>query len=120
MTRLTVPFFLLFASAASGFSPVAVVVPKTTTARTGLNMVAGNLNPKKNPLDSWSDKPIHDHSESTPLERKKNVSWIERRTMSDVIIDPDYSLALGVALLCPLIIWYHPSEFACSAFSCFD
>jgi hypothetical protein len=38
---------------------------------------------------------------------KKISSW-QRASMKDVVIDPDYTLTIMMAALCPLIIWYHP------------
>jgi hypothetical protein len=41
----------------------------------------------------------------------KVVTQRERNTMKDVVIDPDYWMAISVAALCPLILWYHPCTF---------
>ena len=56
------------------------------------------------------DQPLHT-KESTKSELSPNaLSKRERAALPDVMLDPDYMLTLGVALLCPLIIWYHPCK----------
>jgi len=103
----------LFVGAASAFAPVHHWTPSTSSP---LRMVAGGVRTSKKAgggMDSWSDKPLHreeETSKSTPAVPVRKVGWLERRAMKDRMIDPDYTLALGTALLCPLIIWYHPCE----------
>ncbi|CAB9504519.1 Protein of unknown function (DUF3119) [Seminavis robusta] len=48
----------------------------------------------------------------TPSVPVNEVSKAERSKMADRVIDPDYSLAVQVLLLAPLIAWYHPSYMA--------
>lgn len=72
-----------------------------SSSQTVMAAVSGLDNRRRGPrLGEDSTKPIAD----------RQVSWMERATMRDVILDPDYTLAASVALLCPLIIWYHPCE----------
>jgi hypothetical protein len=61
--------------------------------------------PKRSPT---ANPVIRDASPSVP---SKVVTQRERNMMKDVVIDPDYWLSLNVALLCPLILWYHPCKF---------
>jgi Protein of unknown function (DUF3119) len=54
-------------------------------------------------------KPFSTPKSTTPVPAKK-VNWIQKQMLSDVMIDPDFSLTWTVALLGPLIWWYHPCE----------
>jgi hypothetical protein len=99
---------LLFATVAA--SSAFTLLPATTarTTRGVALSAASSLRPegKKNEFD----KPLH-KKESTPSIASPNaLSVRERANLQDVMLDPDYILAIGVAALCPLIIWYHPCE----------
>jgi hypothetical protein len=59
--------------------------------------------------DEWA-KPLTQRASTTPVPVKK-VTKAERSQLKDRIIDPDYTLAAVVALLGPLIAWYHPCKF---------
>lgn len=74
------------------------------TASTAL-MAASRLQVGRSPTANPS---VVDASESIPT---KIVSQRERNAMKDRVIDPDYWLAISVAALCPLILWYHPCTF---------
>jgi len=62
-------------------------------------------------LDSWSNKPLNQHEETTPV-RDPKFNPISRMMMKDVVLPPDYSLTWALALLGPLIMAYHPSYMA--------
>ena len=94
---------LSFAAAARGFSPmVAATRPSATALKVAF---------PRGQQDGWSDKPAFKRTSTAP-EPSKKVTAAERRRMADRMIDPDYFLTVAVALLCPLIIWYHPSDAA--------
>lgn len=101
MMKLLVSLSLL--AAAHGF--VASPAPK---AKTSLN-VATQPKGGKNMWDDWSNKPLPKRQSTTPVAKKK-VSKMERAMMKDRVLDPDYTLALSVAALGPLIAWYHPCK----------
>lgn len=93
--------FLVFslATMASGFAPLSA----KTSSKTALGAAFTGK-----PQNDWSDKPGY-KKVSTPSEPVRKVTKAQLAKQKDVMIDPDYYLALGTALLCPLIIWYHPS-----------
>ena len=41
----------------------------------------------------------------------KPGNWLQRKSMEDVIIDPDYYLTWCFAIVGAVITWYHPGEF---------
>ena len=41
----------------------------------------------------------------------KPGNWLQRKSMDDVIIDPDYYLTWCFAIVGAVITWYHPGEF---------
>ncbi|GKY94115.1 hypothetical protein MPSEU_000377700 [Mayamaea pseudoterrestris] len=96
------PFCLAAASAFSAH-PVAT----TRSSRTDALRAASSLRPdgKK----SEFDKPLHKVASTVPVASPKALSERERAKLPDVMLDADYILTIGVAALCPLIIWYHPS-----------
>ena len=57
-------------------------------------------------------KPLSTPKSTTPVPTKK-LNWIQKQMLPDVMIDPDFSLTWQVALLGPLIWWYHPCEYTC-------
>lgn len=67
---------------------------------------SSNNNKSKN--DGWTGKPGYVAKSVEPV-ADKNVSMLQRMAMQDVMVEPNYFLTWAVALLCPLIIWYHPS-----------
>jgi hypothetical protein len=91
-------------AAVSGFSPSTM---EARTRQTSLHMVASSTGPS-NLNDGWTGKPGYVRK-STPSIADKKISKVERMAKSDVMVDPNYFLSWAVALLCPLIIWYHPS-----------
>lgn len=58
-------------------------------------------------------KPFSTPKKTTTRVPAKKVNWIQKQMLSDVMIDPDFSLTWTVALLGPLIWWYHPCECHC-------
>jgi hypothetical protein len=92
------------AIAVIGFSPSQMQSRRQATA---LHMAVTSF---PGPENDWTNKPIPRKGERTtqPMADRK-VSWLEKQAIGDVMIDPDYFLTVAVALLCPLIIWYHPS-----------
>lgn len=64
-------------------------------------------------MSSISIKPdgsIPPHKRSTIPKPVREVNWMEKATMKDVVLDPDYTLTWAMALLGGLIIWYHPCK----------
>lgn len=59
-------------------------------------------------LGAATGLPPKGYSGSRKDSRIRRVSKAERSRMGDVMIDPDYTLTIAMAALCPLIIWYHP------------
>jgi hypothetical protein len=96
----------LLGGLASGFSASSVKRNARLSTTSSILEASSSLPP----LDGWSDKPAFERRSTTPVPVKK-VGWMEKKTMEDVMIDPDYFLAAAVALLCPLIIWYHPCTY---------
>jgi hypothetical protein len=58
-------------------------------------------------IGSSGERQSYGRRSTASVADKKVSSW-QRASMEDVVIDPDYTLAIMVAALCPLIIWYHP------------
>lgn len=92
---------LLLCSSVTAFSPNRIA-PFTTELG-----VSNSLHPNQDPYSKAI--PRKGEHQTQPV-ATHTPSWIERLTMPDVMIDPDYFLTVGVALLCPLIIWYHPCK----------
>mmetsp|Transcript_17557 Transcript_17557/g.26023 ORF Transcript_17557/g.26023 Transcript_17557/m.26023 type:complete len:254 (-) Transcript_17557:321-1082(-) len=60
--------------------------------------------------EDFMDKPLTPKGQkSTPSKAVRPVSWIEKQTKEDVMIEPDYYLSWAMAALGFLIMWYHPS-----------
>ena len=85
----------LFIGAARGFSPSSVQqsIAKQTSLQAATGLPPGGYGARRD--DG----------------RVRKVSKSERNRMADVMIDPDYTLTIAMASLCPLIIWYHPGTF---------
>jgi hypothetical protein len=60
-------------------------------------------------IDDWSDKPVPDKKSTKSFPTKVVTGW-QRKKMDDVMIPPDFTLTWAVALLGPLIWWYHPCK----------
>jgi hypothetical protein len=103
--------FVAFMSALSseGFAPprmTSMALHKTSVMMAAQVPVLPNFK-----LNDWQGKPIPRKGEktTTPV-AVRNLSWLEKQTMKDVMIEPDYLLSIAIALLGPLIIWYHPCK----------
>lgn len=113
MKTTTVGISLLVGlTATQAFAPlraprVAVATPTTTSLH-----VAGGIRPAQDEKDYWAQQPLHTKASSASVPVKK-VTVAERNKIQDVMIDEDYWLTWAVALLCPLIIWYHPCASCC-------
>jgi hypothetical protein len=99
---------ILFSFLTSTYAFVAA--PQRLATKTTSSLSAAT--PVKNRRDDWSDKPIPERKSTQPAP-EKIVNNIQRAMMKDVVIDPDYFITWAVALLGPLILWYHPCK-------CFD
>jgi hypothetical protein len=88
-----------------GFSSSSIKARSSTA----VSMAASSF--PKPPQHGWEGKPVTHKGEKTtkPVAAKNASSWLERKTMGDVMLEPSYALTWAVAALCPLIIWYHPS-----------
>jgi hypothetical protein len=104
--------------ATTGFAHPATI----TTSTTSLN-VAGGLHNDNRKVGSaaqdrkgyWGDMPLKQqrdkqYRESPSVPAIKAVSPSDVRRMDDVMINEDYWLTWAMAMLGPLIIWYHPCE----------
>lgn len=95
-------FFLLsLLSGATAFSPAFTTIRAEKTV-----LFAASSLPPKPSDDGWTGRSAYKPKSTTPVATKK-VSWLERQTMSNVIIEPSYFLTWAMALLGPLIMWYH-------------
>jgi hypothetical protein len=107
---------LLVAFATTACTGFTTPCPTSTTIRTNagttttdLQMSASSFDQKSN--DGWTGKPGYVKSSTKSVPSSKQVSKLERMTMKDVMIDPNYYLTYAVALLGPLIMWYHPCKY---------
>ena len=99
----------VLASTTSAFAPAQSLHRATTKKTTALN-VASTPGDFQRPKDDWSNKPLHTPTSTTPVADKKVSKW-ERAMMPNYVVSPDYTLSWAVALLGPLIMWYHPCKF---------
>jgi hypothetical protein len=106
-------FVSLTVSSTMGFTPIVtktnLVVPAATTFD-ALRMSASSIEPDKKSNDGWTGKPGYVRKSMEPVADKK-ISKLQRMTLQDVMIEPNYFLTYAVALLGPLIIWYHPCKY---------
>lgn len=79
---------------------------KTTSLHAASQLPLDNNSNRRSPT---ANPAIREPSKSIAT---KVVTQRERNAMKDVIIAPDYWLSFNVAMLCPLILWYHPSYYA--------
>lgn len=79
-----------FTATVVGFSPSSMATRRGVVSR--LHAASGLPQTKFGSTEPVADRP---------------VSKMERNRMKDRMIDPDYTLTIGTAALCPLIIWYH-------------
>ena len=98
--KLTIILPIVLACNVDAFSSSSVL-RRTTSTQTQI-FAASHL-----PMSKRSSAPI---AVANPVSRTV-VTQRERNKMKDVAIDPDYWLSINVALLCPLILWYHPCKF---------
>jgi len=96
--------FLTVLPLVSGWSSPAS--PVTRPVSSALHMASTTVRPP-----NWDDYPVqHDRRVETKGVVERKVSWMERQAMKDAVIDPDYTLTIGLAALAPLIFWYHPRK----------
>jgi hypothetical protein len=94
----------LLASSAVAFAPVTTHVgSKQSSSPISMASTVDRF-----PKDDYSNKPLYQPKSTTPVADRK-VSWLERQTLPDVMIEPSYFLTWAVLALGPLIWWYHPS-----------
>jgi hypothetical protein len=113
----------LVAATVSGFTPSpsasSICRGATTTA---LGVAGGyhrNSNGQKKPAaaaqddeDYWAGMPLRGgRDRSTEPVADRAVTASDRRRMEDVMIKEDYWLTWAMAMLGPLIIWYHPCTY---------
>lgn len=99
---------LLLAGDAAAFSPLEIASKKKISLSS-----SSTVGPGLNSKDGYSDKPLYKPKSTTPV-ADKQVNWFQKQTLPNVVLDPDYFLTWAVALLGPLIWWYHP----CKSWSC--
>jgi hypothetical protein len=97
-----------------GFSPLTINA-RRASARMAAFSVGGDQ--KKEPND-WAGKPLYKTKSTVPITDQK-VSWLEKQSMGDVMLEPDYVLTWVFGLLGPLIIWYHTCKLKPYAFVSF-
>ena len=102
--KFTVIVPLILAGSIDAFSTSSTTRRSAAVASSTLYAASQLPMPKRSPT---ANPTIRDASKSVPV---KVVTQRERNMMKDVVIDPDYWLSLNVALLCPLILWYHPCK----------
>lgn len=108
---------LLAASAVSAFAPMTATT--VTKASSELYMSASSIGPNKKSSDGFTGRPGYVAKSMEPV-ADKQVSKLQRMTMKDVMIEPNYFLTWAVTLLCPLIIWYHPCKCPIILFCIYD
>jgi hypothetical protein len=59
--------------------------------------------------NDWTGYPVGDKRSTMPISARK-INPFQRATMQDVMIDPNFTLAVAFAALGPLIMWYHPCK----------
>jgi hypothetical protein len=99
---------LLAAAAIASSSAFAPLQPATRQQKAFQLEAASSLRPEGKRND-W-DKPGYKKESTTPVPSPNALSKQELASMPEVMLDADYFLTIGVALLGPLIIWYHPCE----------
>lgn len=95
----------LLVGSSIAFAPSPVSIHQKTTA---LSASTVGRFPQKDD-GCYSNKPLLEKKSTTPVADRK-VSWFERQTLPDVMIEPSYFLSWAVLLLGPLIWWYHPCK----------
>lgn len=105
LTMMKLWIAALLASSAVAFAPVATHVgSKQSSSPISMASTVDRF-----PKDDYSNKPLYQPKSTTPVADRK-VSWLERQTLPDVMIEPSYFLTWAVLALGPLIWWYHPCE----------
>lgn len=116
---VTMKLLLLFTltTMAAGFSPDPAVVSTrtsnkmtTTVLRMSSSSSVSQQPPRSSKKDDWSNKPRYQQKSTKPVAVKK-VGWLQKQSIPDTMIQPNYFLTWAFALLGPLIIWYHPCKF---------
>lgn len=105
LTMMKLLIAALLASGAVAFAPVTTNVgSKQSSSPISMASTVDRF-----PKDDYSNKPLYQPKSTTPVADRK-VSWLERQTLPDVMIEPSYFLTWAVLALGPLIWWYHPCE----------
>jgi len=97
---------------AAAFVPVAPFAVKQAAPSVSYfqpDDIRNKKQPMMQPLYAFSSKP----KDTTPVSNR-NVNFLQKMLIGDVVLDPDYSLTWSFALLGGLIIFYHP----CKLFAC--
>lgn len=87
---------------------VAAFAPQPAALRTKTTSLYSSIAPKM-PKEDWSGKPLPKPESTTP-QAVKDVNWLQKQTLPNVMIEPDYYLTAAMGLLGPLIMWYHPGK----------
>jgi hypothetical protein len=113
-------------SLAHGFVAPTTVATNPVTTTTSLNVAGGFRNGDDNSRHKvgsaaqdqkgyWGDMPLKQQRDrqyrQSPSVPARAVSPSEVRKMDDVMINEDYWLTWAMAMLGPLIIWYHPCKY---------
>jgi hypothetical protein len=118
--RILLVHLLLAAASVAGFSPSpSTAIRRGTTALGVAGGYRNNNGPNKQPTiaaqddkEYWAGMPLHRRKEhSTKPVSDRAVTANDRRKIEDVMIREDYWLTWAMAMLGPLIIWYHPCTF---------
>jgi hypothetical protein len=94
-------FVSLAAVAVDGFSPSSMTDRRAFSPLMAASRLEVGRSPTANPSIVGASEPVP----------TKIVTQRERNAMKNVVIDPDYWMAISVAALCPLILWYHPCTY---------
>jgi hypothetical protein len=97
--------FLCLAGASAFTGPAAIKQQQTSALSLSSSVNAG---------DDWTkNKPLKAPQMTTP-KPVRNVNWLAKQAIDDVVLDADYTLTWAFALLGPLICWYHPGKLVAS------
>ena len=101
--------FLLLSlvSLAASFSQMPIITRAQRTS--GSHLSASSIRGSQLPAYDQND-PQQQQQSTKPVAPAKKLNWIAKQTLPDAMIEPSYYLTWAVALLGPLIIWYHPRK----------
>lgn len=97
---------MLTLGVSSGFVPGTSNIKKLTS----LNVATSRGQYGK--WDDWSEKPVVPKKQSpteSVVSPNAKTGFFAKQRIDDVVVEPDFFFTWSLALLGPLIMWYHPS-----------